>query len=376
MSGRASGAQPQGNGDAKNRQHHDGSSGRAFTVEQKAAVIRIKKCSPTAYYEILGLESVKATCSDGDIKKAYRKLSLLTHPDKNGYDGADDAFKLVSKAFQVLSDPDKKKKFDAYGGDPDARFNPAAAGGGGGGGASPFGGGGFQRGGGFQEEMTPEELFRQFFGGAFGGPFGTYSSCTLTNAHGKERKTDARLGGFDTGPGFVFNIGGGPGVRVHQFGGGAPRRRPRNAQPPGSEQQPSLSSTLSNLLPLLFLFVLPLLSSLFSSSSTAAGPSLVFENPRHPNTKERVSSRFKVRYFVDPRDVHEYNPKKWRKLDEEAENQYVHQVNVRCQNERFQQRKMMEDAQGWFYVDQDAMDRARHMDLKNCQKLKNMGFPV
>ncbi|KAH7084792.1 DnaJ domain-containing protein [Paraphoma chrysanthemicola] len=352
MSGKASGAQPQANGDAKNRQHHDGSSGRAFTVEQKAAVVRIKRCSPTAYYEILGLESVKTTCSDSDIKKAYRKLSLLTHPDKNGYDGADDAFKLVSKAFQVLSDPDKKKKFDAYGGDPDARFNPATAGGGGG--ASPFSGGGFQRGGGFQEEMTPEELFRQFFGGAFGGPFG----------------------GMDTGPGFVFNIGGGPGVRVHQFGGGAPRRRPGTAQPPGSEQQPSLSSTLSNLLPLLFLFVLPLLSSLFSSSSTAAGPAFVFENPKHPKTKERISNRFKVRYFVDPRDVHEYNPKKWRKLDEEAESHYVHEVNVRCQNERYQQRKAMEDAQGWFYVDQDAMDRARHMELKNCQKLKNMGFPV
>jgi curved DNA-binding protein CbpA len=179
MSGKSSGAQPQPNGDAKNRSHHDGSSGRAFTVEQKAAVIRIKRCSPTAYYEILGLESEKSTCSDSDIKKAYRKLSLLTHPDKNGYDGADDAFKMVSKAFQVLSDPDKKKKFDQFGGDPDARFNPATAGGGGG--AGPFSGGGFARGGGFQEEMTPEELFRQFFGGGFGG-FGTcdtfYPTCS------------------------------------------------------------------------------------------------------------------------------------------------------------------------------------------------------
>lgn len=172
MSAKATGAQPN-NGNASSRAHHDGSSSRAFTVEQKAAVIRIKRCGATAYYEILGLEEVKASCSDSDIKKAYRKLSLLTHPDKNGYEGADEAFKMVSKAFTVLSDPEKKKKFDAFGGDPDARFNPASAGGGGG---SPFpgGAGGFgRRGGGFQEEMTPEELFRQFFGGAFGGPFGT-----------------------------------------------------------------------------------------------------------------------------------------------------------------------------------------------------------
>lgn len=93
MSAKASGANAQPNGDARNRQHHDGSAGRAYTVEQKAAVIRIKRCSATSFYEILGLEEVKTTCSESDIKKAYRKLSLLTHPDKNGYEGADEAFK-------------------------------------------------------------------------------------------------------------------------------------------------------------------------------------------------------------------------------------------------------------------------------------------
>lgn len=178
---------------------------------------------------------------------------------------------------------------------------------------------------------------------------------------------------MDTGPGFVFNLGGGPGIRVHQFGGGAPRRRPGTAQPPGTEPQASLSSTISNLLPLLFLFVLPLLSSLFSSTADV-GPKVVFETPRHPMTKERITSRLKVQYFVDPREVHEYNPKKWRKLDEEAEQQYVHGLSVRCQHEQNQQRRMMEDAQGWFYIDQEAMDRARKMELKNCRKLKKMGL--
>lgn len=98
MSARASGANAAPNGDAKDRSHvhHDGSSGRAFTVEQKQAVIRVRKCSPTGFYDILGLEEVKKTCTDGEIKKAYRKLSLLTHPDKNGYTGADEAFKSES----------------------------------------------------------------------------------------------------------------------------------------------------------------------------------------------------------------------------------------------------------------------------------------
>lgn len=92
---------------------------------------------------------------------------------------------MVSRAFQILSDPDKKSKFDKFGGDPDSRF------GAGGPSSSPFSGfsqGAAARGGGpmFEEEISPEEMFRQFFGGGFGGggfgggPFGTRLS---TNPH-------------------------------------------------------------------------------------------------------------------------------------------------------------------------------------------------
>lgn len=85
-----SGANATPNGSARSRDHNQGNQDRKYTIEQKTAVIRVRKCSATAFYEILGLET---TASDGEIKKAYRKLSLLTHPDKNGYDGADEAFK-------------------------------------------------------------------------------------------------------------------------------------------------------------------------------------------------------------------------------------------------------------------------------------------
>jgi curved DNA-binding protein CbpA len=176
----ASGADAKSNGDAKSRNHNQGNQDRSYTIEQKAAVIRVRRCSPTAFYDILGLEEVKATVTDTEIKKAYRKLSLLTHPDKNGHEHADEAFKMVSRAFGVLSDPDKKAKYDRFGGDPDSRF-----GGGGPPSQSPFSGrsdgtgpmGG--NGGWGDEEISPEEMFNRFFGGGMGGgfgPFGTFGS--------------------------------------------------------------------------------------------------------------------------------------------------------------------------------------------------------
>jgi len=90
MSATASGSNARPNGSATSREHNQGNQDRKFTPQQKAEVIRIRRCTPTSFYEIL---SVEKTASDGEIKKAYRKISLLTHPDKNGYDGADEAFK-------------------------------------------------------------------------------------------------------------------------------------------------------------------------------------------------------------------------------------------------------------------------------------------
>jgi DnaJ homolog subfamily B member 12 len=92
MSASASGANTKPNGTANSRDHKQGNQDRKYTIEQKTAVIRVRKCNATAFYEILALEK---TATDTEIKKAYRKLSLLTHPDKNGYEGADEAFKSM-----------------------------------------------------------------------------------------------------------------------------------------------------------------------------------------------------------------------------------------------------------------------------------------
>uniref|UniRef100_A0A5K1DL23 J domain-containing protein n=1 Tax=Nymphaea colorata TaxID=210225 RepID=A0A5K1DL23_9MAGN len=61
------------------------------------------------YYEILCLEK---TCSVEEVKKAYWKLSLKVHPDKNKAPGVDEAFKIVSKAFKCLSDEELQRQYE------------------------------------------------------------------------------------------------------------------------------------------------------------------------------------------------------------------------------------------------------------------------
>lgn len=175
-------------GSARSRDHNQGNQDRKYTTEQKAAVLRIRRCKATAFYDILDLETVRSTCSEGDIKKAYRKQSLLTHPDKNGHEHADEAFKMVSRAFGVLGDKEKRDKYDRFGTDPDSRFESARAQAGnpfsGFGGARAGGGGpgaGFGGGGMWEEEMSPEEMFQRFFGGGFGGPFGGKINVNLAS---------------------------------------------------------------------------------------------------------------------------------------------------------------------------------------------------
>lgn len=117
------------------------------------------------YYEVLG---VKREASADDIKSAYRKLARQYHPDRNpGDKQAEARFKEVQEAYDILSDKDKRSKYDRFGSvGPDGGFE--GFGGGGPGGATFHWGGGGGGDQGFQGD--PSEVFRQFFGGE-AGPF-------------------------------------------------------------------------------------------------------------------------------------------------------------------------------------------------------------
>jgi molecular chaperone DnaJ len=115
---------------------------------------------PKSLYDVLG---VKKTASQDEIKKAYRKLAREHHPDKNpGNAEAEARFKEVQTAYDVLKDPDKRKRYDTFG------ANGARGFGGGGGGGAPFGGVNYDFAGNF-DLGDLGDLFGGLFGRARGG---------------------------------------------------------------------------------------------------------------------------------------------------------------------------------------------------------------
>ncbi|KAH4345883.1 hypothetical protein HBH98_117050 [Parastagonospora nodorum] len=161
--------------------------------EIRDAELELKKSKRKDYYKILGLEK---DCTETEVKKAYRKLAIVHHPDKNpGDEDAADRFKEIQEAHETLSDPQKRARYDSG----EDLVDPSDMFGGGG------GGGGFGGAGGIDPE-----ILMQMFGGGMGGMGG---------------------GGRGGGGGFHFASGGGG----SPFGGmgGMPGGQRRGQGPPG-----------------------------------------------------------------------------------------------------------------------------------------------
>lgn len=123
------------------------------------------------YYSVLGISK---SATDVEIKRAYRKLALEWHPDRNKAANANEKFKEINEAYAVLSNKDKRAAYDQFG---HSAFAPGG-GMGAGAGQGPFGGfrqqgpftytyssGGFEGGSPFGDFIDPFEIFEQFFGG-------------------------------------------------------------------------------------------------------------------------------------------------------------------------------------------------------------------
>ncbi|ORZ27753.1 hypothetical protein BCR41DRAFT_331442 [Lobosporangium transversale] len=334
---------------------------REYTPEQVAAVKKIRS-SGGDFYKVLG---VSKDATDADIKKAYRKLALQMHPDKNGAPGADEAFKIVSKAFTVLSDPQKRAIFDQHGPESgrSSGVNYDRA--------SPMGQG-FNGMNGFGEEISPEELFNMFFGGgSFGGSF---HSATFA------------------GPGF--------GPRPFRPYTQQTQRQPQQqAQGAGAT---SGFSSLIQILPLILLFIISLTSNFFSdsdsSSSRDSSPAASdFSLGAHGSYQSaRFTSAHHVPYFVnerrfrntftkpgggEKRDVHVLDLNKvingvkvqqiLTQLEENVETTYLKYMRNECLNEIKRKELAHSRAQGFFGRDKKMWEAAERMTTPSCDIIRD-----
>ena len=181
----------------------------------------------TDYYQILGCPR---NADDAALKKAYRKLAVKWHPDKNpDNEEATQNFQKVSEAYAVLSDAKKRQMYDQYGldGVRAAEAGADAPGGGGGGGGMPGGFGGFggfpAGGGGGMHHMSPEEA-QQFFSAAFGGsdPFGGMFGMNMGGGGGPSMRFSSSGGGDPFASFLSSSMDGG---ERQSFGGGSSIRR-------------------------------------------------------------------------------------------------------------------------------------------------------
>ncbi|OBS68721.1 hypothetical protein A6R68_02745 [Neotoma lepida] len=247
---------PSANGEAGG-----GESAKGYTSEQVAAVKRVKQCKD--YYEILG---VSRSASDEDLKKAYRKLALKFHPDKNHAPA-------IGTAYAVLSNPEKRKQYDQFG---DDKSQAARHG---------HGHGDFHRG--FEADISPEDLFNMFFGGGFPSSKSTGSS-TWGWGWGLKAVPLTRH----------FHISG----NVHVYSNGRMRYTYQQRQDRRENQGDGGLGVFVQLLPILILILVSALSQLMVSSP----PYSLSPRPSVGHVHKRVTDHLNVVYYVADTFSEEY----------------------------------------------------------------------
>lgn len=298
-------AQRSGNNDTETRRRHNSGTRNVepdYTSEQIEAVRKVKKCKD--YYEILG---VTKTATDSEIKKAYKKLALQLHPDKNRAPGAAEAFKAVGNAAGVLTDAEKRKQYDLYGLNEHHNHGGNANSTRSGYYTSDFG---YTRG--FQADVSAEELFNMFFGGGF------------------------------------------PQQNIYM-------RSQRRRQQREERENQSSSSALINLLPILLLIGLSMMSSLFISDP------IYSLTQSHKYSSKRETNTLKIPYYVKENFYAEYQGSVGR-LEESVEEEFINHLKHSCARERTYRDSMMSKARS--FGDRELYRKAQNINLPSCDNLQ------
>uniref|UniRef100_A0A1A8PPH9 DnaJ homolog subfamily B member 14 n=2 Tax=Nothobranchius TaxID=28779 RepID=A0A1A8PPH9_9TELE len=281
---------------------------KGFSQDQVEGVQRIKRCKD--YYEVLG---VNKEANDDELKKAYRKLALKFHPDKNHAPGATEAFKKIGNAYAVLSSPDKRQQYDLTGGEEPSSQSP-----------SQRGGFDFHRG--FEADITPEDLFNMFFGGSFPSS----SAHSFTNGRTSySHQTDYRQ------------------ERTEERGDGG-------------------FSMFIQLMPIVVLIVVSILSQMMVSPP----PYSLYSRPSTGQTVKRQTQNLRVDYYVTQDFKSEFKYSAVQQIEKNVEEDYVTNVRNNCWKERQTKTDLLYAAK--VYRDERMRRKAELMTMDNCKELDRL----
>ncbi|XP_011695643.1 PREDICTED: dnaJ homolog subfamily B member 12 [Wasmannia auropunctata] len=282
-------------------------SNSEYSKEQLEHIKRIRKCKD--YYEILG---VSKDATDSDIKKAYKKLALQLHPDKNKAPGAAEAFKAIGNAVAILTDTEKRKQYDMYGPEEERMQNAH----------SRQGHTHYNYTRGFEADITAEELFNMFFGVGFGQQE----------------------------------------FYMRRPGGRWMRQSEAQAQHAHS-QQANGYTTFLQMLPVLLLILLTMMSSFFISDPVYS---------LHASSKysvARTTQVLKVPYYVKENFHSEYQGS-LRRLEISIEEEYVSNLRQTCAREKNYREGIMWKARN--LGDQDLFLKAKNLETPSCRRLQEL----
>ncbi|KAF6208656.1 hypothetical protein GE061_017114 [Apolygus lucorum] len=274
-----------------------------YTSDQLEAVKRIKKCKD--YYEILG---VSKEATDSDIKKAYKKLALHLHPDKNKAPGAAEAFKAVGNAVAILTDVEKRKQYDMYGNDEErlrhTHSHSAES---------------YTRG--FESDVTAEEFFNMFFGGAFPGSANVYVR------------------------------------RGNQW------RRADQQHQQQHREQPTNYGVLMQMLPVLILIALSMMSSLLVSDPVYS----LTQNSKFPVVRKTIV--LGVPYYVKE-NFHSTYQGSIRRLEVSVEEEYISNLRNACYREKTYRESLVWRARN--FGDNNLYAKAQGIKTPSCDALQEL----